>query len=136
MQNTRTNELAMADIRKDLLDKFQENPEEAEEELRREFDATGKVKAADQGPIFVEGEIVPIKGYGYKLERIKRNGLVFKPHGPLPEGEGCQREMEVSALRWNRHKEEGGDLSDFMAVGQAMADTILSEVEPTGKGEG
>jgi hypothetical protein len=37
----------------------------------------------DQGPTFRLNEIVPIKGYNYRVTGIKRNRLFFKPHGPI-----------------------------------------------------
>ena len=62
MQNTRTNDLVLG---KDL------------DEIRE------RVPVEDRGPTFKVGEIVPIKGYGYRVTGIKRNRLFFKPHGPL-----------------------------------------------------
>lgn len=62
MQNTRTNEL----IARDTLEELRET-----------------IPKEDRGPVFRVGEVYPIQGYGYKLVRIKRNGLVFKPHGPI-----------------------------------------------------
>ena len=81
MQDTRTNRLE--NVSPELRKMFQDGGPTTEEELRKRIDATGKIVTADQGPIFVEGEIYPIQGYNYRLERIKRNGLVFKPHGPI-----------------------------------------------------
>ncbi len=62
MQNTRTNDLVLGETMKEL---FEQIPED------------------DRGPVFRVGDVVPIKGYGYKVVRIKKNGLTFRPHGPI-----------------------------------------------------
>ncbi len=64
MQDTRTNRLV---------------PGESLEALR------GLVPKEDQGPTFEVNEIVPIKGYLYRLKEIRTQfggALIFIPHGP------------------------------------------------------
>ena len=62
MQDTRTNELLTAETLKELREMI---PEE------------------DQGPTFQVGEIVDVKGYGYRVTGLKKNRLFLKPHGPI-----------------------------------------------------
>ena len=82
MQDTSSNKLV--DVSQEVQEAFGlVDAEPVEEEIRRRIDASGKIVTADQGPIFEVGKVYPIQGYGYELVRIKRNGLVFKPHGPI-----------------------------------------------------
>lgn len=83
MQDTRTNKLVPGEFSEAMRERFERDAEGLEAALRSEFGATGKVRKADQGPLFVEGEIVELKGYGYRVTGIKKNRLFLKPHGPL-----------------------------------------------------
>ena len=84
MQDTRTNRLEMAAENEKLKKLFGQGKDaEAEELIRKEFDATGKIRRLDQGPIFREGEIVAVKGYGYKIHALVGQRIILKPHGPL-----------------------------------------------------
>lgn len=37
----------------------------------------------DRGPVFFLGEIVDVKGYGYRVTGLKKNRLFLKPWGKL-----------------------------------------------------
>ena len=64
MQNIRSNELIPGATLREL-----------EERIPKE----------DRGPPFRVGEIVPVKGYNYRVTGIKKNRLFLKPHGPIKE---------------------------------------------------
>ena len=84
MQDTRTNKLVEGEITEAMRKRFEGDAEGLEAALRSEFDATGRVRKADQGPLFIEGEIVEVKGYNYRVTGVRKNRLFLKPHGPPP----------------------------------------------------
>ena len=91
MQNKESGDLVRGELSEEMARLFGKDPEEAERRIRKEFDASEKVRGVEQGPLFVEGEVLPLRGYGYKVHAIvKVDGkprIVLTPHGPLDEAD-------------------------------------------------
>lgn len=64
MQDTRTNTLETA---------------ETLDELKR------RIPPEDRGPTFHDGEIVKLKGYLYRIDGIRGDGMILRPHGKAPK---------------------------------------------------
>ena len=83
MQNTRTNELELAESLAALRESM---PEE------------------DQGPTFEDGEIIRIKGYYYRVVGIQTDLLTFMPHGPRKDMTGYDPDELYRSRRKGQHE--------------------------------
>lgn len=66
MMDTRSNQLVSADSMKELRD---------------------RIPPAARGPSFQTGEVVSLKGYGFRVLRLEEGKIVLAPFGPIKAGQ-------------------------------------------------